>query len=260
MLEGVQQQLKTIVQELFDAEVVPHVAIPEEQFGDVASNVAMQIAKQVGKNPREVAQQLADALHDTYDEVSIAGPGFLNVRLSTDTVWKSSSEYDPQSFTLPKTALSGQRVVLEYSCPNWFKELHTGHLYQTIVGNALARMLEQAGATVHRTTFGGDVGQHVARAVWSILQDPGGYDQAKASDDPLQQAAFITGHYVLGSAAFEKGGDPQKEIKELNKKIYGFSRDTKDQSHEAVVYRTCRDWSTQYFHLSLIHIPSPRDA
>ena len=242
MLRDVRQKLVEAVKELFDVDIKPQVSVPDEQFGDVASNVAMQLAKSVGKNPREIAEQLAEKVSGDFAEVAVAGPGFLNIRFTDEQLWNGySTQTSLKDF-------EGKSYVIEYSCPNWFKELHTGHLYQTVVGDALARMVEKAGADVHRTTFGGDVGLHVARALWSILSDSEGYEHAKSSDDPQVRAAFITQHYVKGSAADEEGGDAQAEIASLNKKIYELNKNKDAHPDIAEYYFTCRDWSTDYFH------------
>ncbi len=250
MITEVQDRLKAAVKAVFGVDVTPTVEVPDEQFGDVASNVAMQLAKEVGKNPREIAEQLADTLQelDDFAEVSVAGPGFLNIRLNDEAIWSSSQDYSVQGFALTQPDYDAKNVVLEYACPNWFKELHTGHLYQTILGNALARMLEVAGANVTRTTFGGDVGMHVAKAVWSILKDPEGYAEAQQNDDPQVRARFITQHYVKGTAAFEQGGSDEAEIRELNKQIYAFHTDKSTHSDVSAVYFAAREWSTEYFH------------
>jgi len=180
--------------------------------------------------------------------VTVAGPGFLNVRLKDGDMWRIVSSYTDGYVESEMDEYKGKKYVIEYSCPNWFKELHTGHLYQTIVGDALARLVEKTGATVHRTTFGGDVGMHVARAMWSILSDQGGFDEQKQSGTAQTRAEFITKHYVQGSTAYESDESAKLPITELNKKIYQLNKDKDSNPDIAEQYFTCRDWSTDYFH------------
>ena len=66
--------------------------------------------------------------------------------------------------------LSDQTVILEYSDPNPFKPLHAGHLYTTLVGDTIARLVEHAGAKTVRINYGGDVGLHVGKSLWAIIK------------------------------------------------------------------------------------------
>src|SRR5690606_25585397 len=101
--------ISQIIHELFelDAEVV--LSRPDEQFGDWATNVALQLAKPLGKNPREIAEQIAEKLRETgeYAEVSVAGPGFINIKLS-DAALLACVGADPVKTLEDKT------IVIEY--------------------------------------------------------------------------------------------------------------------------------------------------
>src|SRR6185312_4868814 len=83
--------------------------------------------------------------------------------------------------------LEGKTVVTEYSDPNPFKVLHAGHLYTSVVGDAISNLLENAGANVHRVNFGGDVGLHVGKTMWAILQELGGEHPEKLADIPADK-------------------------------------------------------------------------
>ena len=79
-----EQAIAQIVNDLFDTKVEVELTRPEAQFGDYASNIAMQLAKQVGQNPRQIAEMIAERLrgHEDIASVEIAGPGFINIWLS----------------------------------------------------------------------------------------------------------------------------------------------------------------------------------
>src|SRR5690242_20637934 len=84
MQAAVTDCLRETIAKTYQVDVVPVLTRPEESFGDLATNVALQLSGQLGKKPHEIAEVLADALRDL-DEVSeatIAGPGFLNIRLT----------------------------------------------------------------------------------------------------------------------------------------------------------------------------------
>ena len=129
-------------------------------FGDYQANGAMGAAKRMGTNPRELAAKILEHLDrgDMIEKVEIAGPGFLNIHLSEQ--WLSANlaaaEADPRLNIQP--VAEPQTIVIDYSHPNLAKEMHVGHLRSTIIGDALARLLEFQGHTVIRQNHMGDWG------------------------------------------------------------------------------------------------------
>ena len=234
-----------IIKERYGQTIKVEVTRPESQFGDFATNVALQLAKPLGRNPREIAEEIAANLRDTgnYEKVEVAGPGFINITLSGSVLLALIRE-EPRAINM------GQNVVLEYSCPNAFKELHTGHLYQTIFGDILARLLLVSGATVHRTSFGGDVGLHVAKCLWGMRQELGGEKPEKLAnipDDAFERSRWISRCYVIGATAYEGDEATKNDIDELNKTIYGFHDTNDHDSPLAKIYWQTRQWSFDYF-------------
>jgi arginyl-tRNA synthetase len=158
------------------------------------------LAKKVGKNPREVAEAIKQELlsDKSIKNIEVAGPGFINIYLNDKFLLNQINS------TVPGL-LKNKVVVVEYSCPNAFKELHAGHLYQTIAGDALSRLLEYAGAKVGRTNFGGDVGLHVAKAMFGIINKLGGEKPELLTEIPQnKRAQFLSAAYVLGATAYEQ--------------------------------------------------------
>ena len=234
-----------IIKERYGQTIKVEVTRPEPQFGDFATNVALQLAKPLGRNPREIAEEIAASLRDTgnYEKVEVAGPGFINITLSGSVLLALIRE-EPRAINM------GQNVVLEYSCPNAFKELHTGHLYQTIFGDILARLLLVSGATVHRTSFGGDVGLHVAKCLWGMRQELGGEKPEKLADipdDAFERSRWISRCYVIGATAYEGDEATKNDIDKLNKTIYGFHDTNDHDSPLAKIYWQTRQWSFDYF-------------
>lgn len=218
---------------------------PDEQFGDYATNVAMQLAGALHKNPREVADALADKLRalmrDTASEVSVAGPGFLNIRLSDAALVRAAGEEPAASF-------AGKTVLVEYSDPNPFKPLHAGHLYTTLVGDMIARLVERAGATTIRLNYGGDVGLHVGRSMWAIVKHLGGeHPEALAQIVEADRPSWLGARYVEGNNAYEESEAAKQEIIAANKRVYQLHADSDHDSPFAQIYWTCRHWSYDYF-------------
>jgi arginyl-tRNA synthetase len=130
------------------------------KFGDYQANVALSLAKQVGRSPREVAALILAHLQveDLCEAPTIAGPGFINVTLKPSFLegWLREVEADPRLGIAP--TLQPQRVVVDFSSPNIAKEMHVGHLRSTIIGDAIARILEFQGHNVLRLNHVGDWG------------------------------------------------------------------------------------------------------
>ena len=239
--------IRTIVRDLYGTDATVTLTRPEPQFGDYATNVALQLAKPLGRSPREIAEEIADRLTGLEDvaEANVAGPGFINLRLTDAALLK-------QAERTAATPLAGKTVVAEYSDPNPFKVLHAGHLYTTIVGDAIARLLEAAGANVHRVNFGGDVGLHVAKNMWAIVRELGGIDADKLDelDEDLHvRAAWLSARYVEGNDAYETDETAKTEIVALNKQLYALTASDDHESSLAKLYWKARAWSYDYFKL-----------
>ena len=146
---------------------------------DYQANGVMALAKQVGKPPREVAELVVAAL-DVADiaTVEIAGPGFLNLNLTTQVFNAQLRELsnDPR-LGLEKSS-AAKTVVIDYSAPNVAKEMHVGHLRSTVIGDALARMNRFVGNSVISRNHIGDWGTPFGMLIEHLLDL--GEDQAVA--------------------------------------------------------------------------------
>jgi len=132
--------------------------------GDLASNAAMVLAKGAGTNPRALATAIAPKLEKLPDVISveIAGPGFLNIRLSPN-VWRAELEdilREGESYGLSKVG-ANERVNVEYVSANPTGPMHMGHCRGAVVGDALARLLEAAGFRVTKEYYVNDAGAQV---------------------------------------------------------------------------------------------------
>ncbi|MBQ5429715.1 MAG: arginine--tRNA ligase, partial [Neisseriaceae bacterium] len=141
-------------------------------FGDYQINGVMGAAKKLKKNPRELAVQVADALGDCplLAKAEVAGPGFINLTLSTDFIEKNiqAALLDNRlNVGLPE---NNQTVVIDYSSPNLAKEMHVGHLRSTIIGDALSRVLRFLGATVVAQNHVGDWGTQFGMLVAYLVE------------------------------------------------------------------------------------------
>ena len=219
------------------AKTVEVTPAPEGMGADYATNVAMRLAKPLGKAPREVAEELRRELEKsgrlTGVEITVAGPGFLNFRVETAELVRQMREMVEDLATAEGRAAlvagneraalvadgegdyRGKMVVAEFSDPNPFKVLHVGHLYTSVVGDAISRLLECAGAKVVRANFGGDVGLHVGKTLWAVRER--GY---RPEDLTIE---WIAECYVEGTRAYEEDEAAKAEITRLNKEIYAIA-------------------------------------
>ena len=182
--------------------------------GDYATNVALSASKKLGKSPRDFAEELAGKLRESLDAlasgVEVAGPGFINITLASSAVEEVMALAQHSAWGKRKVEKT-EKVLIEYSNPNAFKEMHIGHLVGSVIGEAMSRLIENEGAHVKRDTFGGDIGPNVAKALWGL--------QKMGNTNP-QTAKEIGTAYIEGSNAYE--GDPKakEEIDALNLAIY----------------------------------------
>jgi arginyl-tRNA synthetase len=240
-----EQKIAEACHELFAIDCVIVLSRPEDQFGDYATNIALQLSRQLARSPRDIGDELAvrlsESLGDDVSSISVEGPGFLNFKLSDRALIKSLDER-------PAEFLKGKVVVAEYSDPNPFKVLHAGHLYTSIVGDAIANLLQKAGGEVHRVNFGGDVGLHVAKNMWAILNFLGGEKPDKLVEiSDTERAQWLSERYIEGNEAYENDQSAKQPIIEINKRVYELHEANDHKSLFAQIYWTCREWSYDYF-------------
>jgi arginyl-tRNA synthetase len=245
MEDDLESRIAAACRELFGSDAKVELTRPEEQFGDFATNVALQLAKPLGKNPREIAEALAAKIRETMPEqvaeATVAGPGFINIRLSDQALLEAVQAEPAQPY-------AGQTIVAEYSDPNPFKPLHAGHLYTTLVGDAVARLMDVGGSNTVRITYGGDVGLHVGKAMWAIVRELGGESPDKLADIAAsERSAWLGARYVDGNNAYEDDEAAKAEIIATNKRVYQLHAEDDHESPFAQIYWTCRDWSYRYF-------------
>jgi arginyl-tRNA synthetase len=169
--------------------------IRPSQFADYQANVALALGKRLGLPPREVADRLVQHLEvaDVCLPAQVSGPGFVNLTLRPEWLAEQLDALaDDPRLGVPEQ--EQQTVVIDYSAPNVAKEMHVGHLRTTVVGDALARILEHLGHRVVRQNHIGDWGTPFGMLLEHLLDV--GEDSAQArelTEDPnsFYQAARV---------------------------------------------------------------------
>lgn len=156
--------------------------------GDYQANGAMAAAKQLKINPRELAERVVEHVEadDLVEKLEVAGPGFINIHLSESFL---STRTNPDSLLVEHLAQT-QRVVVDYSSPNLAKEMHVGHLRGTIIGDAIARVLERLGQQVIRQNHVGDWGTQFGMLL-THLEDVGSSSKELSDLEEFYRAAKI---------------------------------------------------------------------
>ncbi len=196
------------------------VFVPEhESQGHYSTNVAMRMAKELKKPPMELASEFIAKInnfnvHYFFEKIEVAPPGFINFWIAPLNIhFEFEKKYkDLKNFGHSKIG-KGKKVIVEYSQPNIAKKMHVGHLRTTIIGDAIANMLDFLGYKVIRWNYLGDWGTQFGKLIaayklWG--------DKSKIEANPIEelQALYVKFHDEMKTNAdLEKRG--QEEFKKL---------------------------------------------
>lgn len=230
-----EQALTKIIVDLYGIDVSISVTRPEPQFGDFATNVALQLAKSLGRSPRDIAGEIADKLREAgqYESVDVAGPGFINITLSGSALL-DMTRVEPRPFR------AGQTVVIETNNPNPFKAMHIGHAFNAILGDTIANLLAVSGSKVYRVSYHGDVGLHVGKSMYSLLRYADGDIGNIEAIPESERNSFMSKMYAEGSAAYKEDEAAQAAIKDLAEQSFAPKSALYTQ-----IYDLCKEWSFQ---------------
>jgi arginyl-tRNA synthetase len=187
------------------------------KFGDYSTNAGI-----ITGRSEEIKDYIEKHKPVEVEKLELAGPGFINFYLSKDFFHRSIEEIVDMGESYGRNNnLKGKKVIIEYTDANPFKEFHIGHLMNNTIGEAVSRLVEWSGAEVRRACYQGDVGLHVAKAIWGMLN-------RQSTTDNKQWARA----YVQGTMAYEEDSMAKKEIQEINKKIYERSDEEINQLYD----------------------------
>lgn len=166
--------------------------------GDLATNLAMQLARPLKRPPREVAQQLVDALlaqpaaAGLIERAEIAGPGFINLWLTPAARQRVVHEVLAQGERFGQRPADGRKVMLEFVSANPTGPLHVGHGRQAALGDVLGNLLASQGWQVHREFYYNDAGAQIENLALSVQARGRGL----STDDPSFPADGYRGEYI----------------------------------------------------------------
>ncbi len=177
--------------------------------GDISTNAAMILSKPAHMNPRELGELIAKELESLpyVTEVSVAGPGFINLRLTPnfwykelETILKEKEEYGSSSIGL------GEKINLEYVSTNPTGPMHAGHGRVAVVADVLANLLEKVGYRVLREFYVNDAGGQAEKLAQSTYLR---YKEALGHEIGIIPEGYYPGDYLkeVGEALATRDGD-----------------------------------------------------
>jgi arginyl-tRNA synthetase len=190
IIDQLDRAFRTAIKAAVGLEADPLIgATQNDKFGDYQANAAMGLSKTIAQttgeksNPRELAEKIKAKLDlgEMASEITIAGPGFINVRLSPGWIAKQLHEVVGEDRLGVPLMEKPQRVVIDYSGPNVAKQMHVGHLRPTNIGDAISRIVEFQGNTVVRQNHIGDWGTQFGMLL-NYLKEIGPNHQSRISD------------------------------------------------------------------------------
>lgn len=158
-------------------EAAPNIILERPKVaahGDIATNVAMQLAKPAKRNPRELAQEIVDALmadpaaRAVISTAELAGPGFINFRLTHAAHCAVLSAITHQGEAFGRAPRKDQKVLVEFVSANPTGPLHVGHARQAALGDALCRLFDANGFEVSREFYYNDAGNQIHNLAISV--------------------------------------------------------------------------------------------
>lgn len=208
MLSGQQQHLISLLRASVESivpDATPNILLERPKVashGDIATNVAMQLAKPAKRNPRELAEQIVQALTalpgstDLIQSAEVAGPGFINLRLTVaahQAVLKAIQEEGEHFGNQPGR---NEKILVEFVSANPTGPLHVGHARQAALGDSLCRLLKAQGYDVTREFYYNDAGNQIDNLAISVQARAKGI----APDSPGFPADGYKGDYIMDIA------------------------------------------------------------
>ena len=213
---------------------VPRLERPKAvEHGDVACNIALQLSKAWKLNPRELAQALVERLKSQpgYDQLiascEIAGPGFINFRLSNQAKTAVVKEILAAGTHFGETQAGSHpaAAMIEFVSANPTGPLHVGHGRQAALGDALANLLATQGIKVHREFYYNDAGVQIANLALSVQARLKGL---KPGDAQWPEQAY-NGEYIAEIAtAFKESPQYSDDLEEIRKFAVAYLRNEQD--------------------------------
>lgn len=208
--------------------------ITNEEFGDYSTNLALTLAKEKKVNPKKLAEEIVSKIKTEDFNISVAGPGFINFSVKNDVLVNTLSNIDRLSGDFGKSNIgNGKLAIVEYSSPNIAKPFGVGHLRSTVIGDAIANLMEFSGYKVLRDNHLGDWGTQFGKVICAIKK----WGDEKAIEESEKPVEELVKLYVKFHEASQEDEKLEDEARNWFKKL-------EDGDIEARrLWQKCVDWS-----------------
>jgi arginyl-tRNA synthetase len=194
------------------------ITVPEnESFGHYSTNLALKLAKKNGKNPMETAEDLVKKLSesepDFFEKIEAVKPGFINFYLAENVLTEEISKILKLKKEYGRKKNNGKTAIVEYSSPNIAKPMSVGHLRSTIIGDAIANLLQFNGYETVRLNHPGDWGTQFGALIYAY--------KTWGEEKKLEENAidYLVGLYVRFHKEAEENPDLMDKAREETKKL-----------------------------------------
>jgi arginyl-tRNA synthetase len=181
--------------------------VRRSEHADFQSNAALALAKRARTRPAEVAGAVSQALRAStvtpVAEVTVSGPGFLNLTLTDVSLWQQVAARLASPRLGVGSPEQGRHTVVDYSGPNVAKEMHVGHLRTTIIGDSLVRVLGFLGAEVIRQNHLGDWGTQFGMLIQYLDDHPDATWHHDELTEGTSTVSALDNLYRAARAAFD---------------------------------------------------------
>ena len=211
-MNKVAEIINQTIKEKFNIEVEVSLTRPRPEFGDFATNIAMQLAGKLSKNPREIADELLGELskNEIFETIEVAGPGFLNLRVSAKKLEKLLSHDFSDQFGSNNDG-EGKLALIDGPSPNMAKPYSVGHLRPGNQGWAAKKLLEFSGWKVITDNHLGDYGTPFG--IWVV-----GFKMFSNDEKLAERGVYELGDVYIKTKAVMKeqgeGGEIEKQAEE----------------------------------------------
>lgn len=214
--------------------------IADQKLGDYTTSIALKLAPKLKATPMELAQKIANSIpkSELVDRVEVLKPGFINIHVSPLQLFKQLKEFSSRNFNLSSLfSKKNKTVIVEYSSPNIAKPFTIGHLRSTIIGDAIANMLQATGYDVKRDNHVGDWGTQFGKLIYAI-QEWGSLEEIERSPRPVKVLVDL---YVK----FHEEADKDKDLEERAREKFKLLENGDDQIR--ALWNNCIEWSWKEF-------------
>ncbi|OGI15949.1 arginine--tRNA ligase [Candidatus Micrarchaeota archaeon RBG_16_49_10] len=198
---------------------------PNPEMGDIACNISFSLSKELKKSPNHIAQEIANGIKvpkgSVIERVAVKG-GYINFYLSLGKLSQMTLKeiLNKKNHYGSSDMGKGKKYMVEFAHPNTHKLFHIGHLRNISIGEAMVRIFEFTGHEVIRVNYQGDVGLHIAKCLYGILNTENYEEVLNGLKTIEEKMAFLGKCYAAGSKAYEENDKAKSAINDMNSLVY----------------------------------------